>query len=84
MKNIPARRGLVAIAGLIYWFTLSDALQSRTADAPIAKKEPKVTEINGRKLVDDYYWLREKQNPEVAAYLEKENAYADLLGNEAN
>ncbi len=79
MKNILARRSLVAIAGLVSAFALSAALQSRTADAPIAKKEPKVTEINGRKLVDDYYWLREKQNPEVAAYLEKENAYADSV-----
>ena len=26
---------------------------------------------------DDYFWMRDKQNPEVAAYLEAENAYAD-------
>jgi len=26
-------------------------------------------------VVDDYYWLREKSNPEVAKYLEAENAY---------
>jgi len=42
---------------------------------PAAKKVPQVTEINGDKLVDDYYWLREKSNPEVIAYLEAENAY---------
>jgi oligopeptidase B len=46
---------------------------------PIAKKIPKVTEINGRKLVDNYFWLREKTNPEVKAYLEAENAYTDVL-----
>src|SRR5208282_1299170 len=46
---------------------------------PIAKKEPKTTEINGRKLVDNYYWLREKKNPEVKAYLEAENVYADAV-----
>src|SRR5208282_5294442 len=44
---------------------------------PIAKKEPKTTEINGHKLVDNYYWLREKKNPEVKAYLEAENVYTD-------
>ena len=46
---------------------------------PIAKKIPKVTEINGRKLVDNYFWLREKKNPEVKAYLEAENAYTDVV-----
>jgi len=46
---------------------------------PVAKKAPKVTEINGRKLVDDYFWLRDKPNPEVKAYLESENAYTDAV-----
>src|SRR6516225_3790168 len=46
---------------------------------PVAKKDPKVTEIHGRKLVDDYFWLREKSNPEVRAYLEAENAYTDAV-----
>jgi len=38
-----------------------------------------VTEINGRKLVDNYFWMREKKNPEVKAYLEAENAYTDVV-----
>src|SRR2546423_14108175 len=46
---------------------------------PVAKKAPKTTEINGRTLVDNYYWLREKKNPEVKAYLEAENAYTDAV-----
>ncbi len=46
---------------------------------PVAKKVPKVTEINGRKLVDNYYWLRDKPNPEVKAYLVAENAYSDAV-----
>jgi oligopeptidase B len=45
----------------------------------VAKKVPKITEINGRKLVDNYYWLRDKKNPEVKAYLEAENAYTDAV-----
>jgi oligopeptidase B len=43
---------------------------------PIAKKVPKLDVVHGDRLVDDYYWLREKSNPEVAAYLEAENAFA--------
>jgi oligopeptidase B len=30
----------------------------------------------GDRRVDDYYWLRDKENPEVIAYLEAENRYA--------
>jgi len=44
---------------------------------PVAKKQPKITEIHGLKLQDEYFWLREKTNPEVRAYVEAENAYAD-------
>lgn len=52
---------------------------SQTATPPVAKKDPHVTEINGHKLVDNYYWLRDKPNPEVRAYLEAENAYTDAM-----
>lgn len=43
---------------------------------PIAKKVPKVDVVHGDRLADDYFWLREKANPDVAAYLEAENAFA--------
>src|SRR5215467_4065312 len=46
---------------------------------PAAKKVPKVTEISGHKLVDNYFWLRDKKHPEVQAYLEAENAYTDAV-----
>src|ERR1051326_2174783 len=46
---------------------------------PTAKTLPHETEVNGRKMVDNYAWLREKSNPEVRAYLEKENAYTDSI-----
>jgi oligopeptidase B len=44
---------------------------------PTTEKKPKVTEINGDKLVDNYFWLREKSNPAVISHLEAENAYTD-------
>src|SRR5215467_7276214 len=46
---------------------------------PVAKKVAHETEVNGHKLVDNYFWLRDKQNPEVRAYLEAENAYTDAV-----
>jgi oligopeptidase B len=46
---------------------------------PMAKKNAKTIDIHGEKLQDDYFWLRERSNPEVRAYLEAENEYADEL-----
>jgi oligopeptidase B len=46
---------------------------------PVAKKVHTENHINGGNLVDDYRWLREKSNPEVAGYLEAENSYADAV-----
>ena len=37
------------------------------------------SELHGETRIDDYFWLREKANPEVAAYLEAENAYTDAV-----
>lgn len=42
---------------------------------PIANKKPKVLEIHNDKRIDDYYWLNDKENPEVIDYLNAENAY---------
>src|SRR2546422_9674403 len=42
---------------------------------PVARVLPKVDTLHGEVREDDYFWLREKKNPEVVAYLEAENAY---------
>ena len=44
---------------------------------PVARKVPHTTNIHGYTLSDDYFWLREKANPDVTAYLEAENAYTE-------
>ncbi|HEX8710946.1 MAG TPA: S9 family peptidase, partial [Terracidiphilus sp.] len=44
---------------------------------PVARKEHKEITLHGITLADDYAWLRNKENPEVTAYLEAENAYAE-------
>src|SRR5215813_869262 len=51
--------------------------QDGNVQPPVAKKVPHVTKIHGYTLNDDYFWLREKTNPEVLKYLEAENAYTD-------
>lgn len=42
---------------------------------PIAKKFPYSHSLHGDTRTDDYFWLRERDNPEVIQYLEAENAY---------
>ncbi|HEU5350586.1 MAG TPA: S9 family peptidase [Terracidiphilus sp.] len=44
---------------------------------PIAPRRHTETTLHGVTLVDDYAWLREKDSPEVIAYLEAENRYAE-------
>jgi oligopeptidase B len=45
----------------------------------MTKREPRVTEIHGYTLTDDYFWLRDKRNPEVLKYLEAENARTEQI-----
>mgnify|MGYP001462465551 CR=1 FL=1 len=44
---------------------------------PVAEKKPHELTIHGDTRVDNYYWLNERENPEVIAYLEAENAYRE-------
>jgi oligopeptidase B len=46
---------------------------------PIAKRVPKRTTTHADTLVDDYFWMRERENPEVKVYLEDENRYTDAV-----
>lgn len=50
-----------------------------TASFPQAAKKEKSLEIHGIKREDPYYWLRERENPEVIDYLKKENVEADAF-----
>ncbi|MGD1147826.1 MAG: S9 family peptidase [Thermoanaerobaculaceae bacterium] len=46
---------------------------------PVAARAPKLLEMHGDTRVDDYFWLRERGDPKVRAYLEAENAYTDAV-----
>ena len=45
--------------------------------APVAPKRPHHLETHGDVRVDEYYWLRERSDPDVLAYLRAENDYLD-------
>ena len=54
-------------------------IESPAIRPPIARTEHKETILHGVTLVDDYAWMRDKENPDVTAYLEAENAYAEAV-----
>jgi oligopeptidase B len=60
---------LVALPGVLF------GIDPKDATPPVARKVPHETRIHNDTRVDDYFWLRDKKNPEVIKYLEAENAY---------
>ena len=75
MKTLLAA-GILAVA----FFPKVMLSQTEKIKPPVAKKEPKVLKIHGYEIVDNYAWLRDrndKKNPEIIKYLEAENAYTE-------
>ena len=52
---------------------------SSVVSAPLAPVKPEILEKHGYTRIDPYYWLNERDNPEVIDYLKAENDYADVL-----
>ena len=46
---------------------------------PAAAMRPETLSIHGHERVDEYFWLRERENPEVIRYLEEENEYTEEM-----
>lgn len=46
---------------------------------PTVEKKEKILEKHGDIRMDNYYWLNERENPEVIDYLERENDYYDKM-----
>ena len=67
---------------VFFLFLLSSYIacsQEQEFTPPIAKKIPSTLAIHGDTLTDNYFWLRDKNAPEVINYLYAENAYADNI-----
>ncbi len=80
MRRLPLLRhsqaALSALAALSIVVGLVAApLAAQDLTPPTATIKPKIDTLHGEVRTDNYFWLREKSNPEVISYLEKENAY---------
>ena len=74
MKIPKVRSAMVVLAAV-----LAVSCAQPAPKPPVAKQVPHPIEAHGDVRVDEYYWLRERSEPEVLAYLEAENAYTDTM-----
>ena len=59
--------------------TIKAQSMSHTIAAPIAKILPKQLKKHNQVRTDNYFWLNDRENPEVIDYLNQENAYYDAM-----
>jgi oligopeptidase B len=50
-----------------------------TISPPVAEKIKKELTVNGDTRIDNYYWMNDREDPKVIAYLKAENAYLDTM-----
>ncbi len=71
---------LALVAGALYLTSTACQETSMNHPAPpIAAKKPHELTAHDDTRVDDYYWLRERENPEVISYLKAENAHTEAV-----
>jgi oligopeptidase B len=76
-KNALAR--LMIVLSIMAALNISNFAQSNALRAPMTEKKTKTTRIHDDTMIDEYFWLREKSNPEVITHLEAENAYSEAV-----
>ncbi len=54
-------------------------LSGQTPQPPVAPVIEHRETRHGATVIDNYFWLREKSNPEVIKYLDAENAYTEAM-----
>jgi oligopeptidase B len=80
MSSNPSRTvaPLTAPSGTTPGFDETETLTPTAAEdlaPPVARVVPRVETVHGELRVDDYFWLRDRGDPAVMAYLEAENCY---------
>ena len=62
-------KSLIPISFLIF-ASAACSVDDAESLAPAPKKIPVELELHGETRMDDFYWLRDRENPDVVAYLE--------------
>jgi oligopeptidase B len=56
-----------------------ERIQDEALRPPLARRAPVEHVIHEDRRIDHYAWLRQKENPEVIAYLKAENVYTEAI-----
>ena len=78
MKNRLVRTALCVIFATSFTNTKAQQMSNKSP-IPVAKIIPKSLEKHNETRIDNYFWLNDRENPEVIDYLNKENAYYDAM-----
>ena len=70
LRFLAASLPVIPIVG-----TAVSSLVAQTVARPVAAIRPRIDTIHGEVRTDNYFWIRNKSDPQVIAYLEAENAY---------
>ncbi len=76
---MTTRRIGACLFSVLLGVPLGVSLVAQALQPPAAAVRPRETKIHGITLRDDYFWLREKTNPDVIKHLEAENAYTEAV-----
>ena len=71
-------KSLILSLATILIFSCNNSINKNMSDynqPPKVKQIPKELKIHGDVRVDEFYWLNDRNNPEVVDYLNKENDY---------
>ena len=77
MRHLRILLSSLAALPLIGAFGARLDAQAPAMMPPVATAKPKVDTLHGEIRTDNYFWIREKSNPDVIAYLNAENAYTE-------
>ena len=78
MKNTLVRTALCVIFASSFTNTKAQQMSNKSP-IPVAKIIPKSLEKHNETRIDNYFWLNDRENPEVIDYLNKENTYYDAM-----
>jgi len=76
LRGFVMRRTYLQLCAIILALSGCSVIQP---ELPVAKKFPTKLEKHGHIRIDDYYWLKERDNPEVINYLKAENEYTEAI-----
>jgi oligopeptidase B len=78
-KKALTGSALLMLALMLFSFHSCEPSKKTPMPAPDVAQKPHELTKHDHTRIDNYYWLNERENPEVIAYLEAENAYTDTV-----